>query len=397
MTAANYEGEAATAGATFEAKYRLHALGDGPARLRLPLAGVRLREARLDGAAAYPEADEAGTAYSITVKGAGPHELVVRFAANAAAVGSDREVRFGVPESVVTKVAFVVPKGAAGRPRAVNWRGEQTAAASGDKVKLVADLGRTAAVALRWPAAGPPVPPVVRVQEAYVWDIDGPTATLLAALDYRVTQGAAAGVRLAVPNGLEVARLEVRPDDAAGDAPGSWVRDWRLGPDGGERGASRLLAVEFPGPLAGKFRLHVELVPGRPPTARPRLAFPQALDAAEAEAFVAYRAAGWDAAADVGREGVTEFSARSFADDIWKPSGGPGPALGVTRRVPPGARRNARAVADPPGGGAGRGVRAGAGLRSRHRPGRPARHFDVGGRRPADRRRVRRAGARGRR
>jgi hypothetical protein len=307
-----YTGRAREGTAEFEARFDLHSFVDGPTSFVVPLAGVRLREAALDGAAALPQT--AGPdRYAFEVSTAGPHHLVVRFSADIAGTGPDREVRFGVPELALASLKFTAPPGAE-RVEAVNWRGEQHATATPDGPILEADLGRARTVHVRWRQPGKVEPSRVTVQEVALWDIDGPSATLLAAFDYRVTDGSVLGLHVLVPEGLEVARVDVRPEPTPANAPPTWVRHWRLGPD-------HVLAVDLQAPLSGAVRLTLELVRTKPLTTRPTLMFPQALDVAEAVSFVALRVQKLEVAPDLERQGVSEDLPARFLRDIWKPAG----------------------------------------------------------------------------
>jgi hypothetical protein len=312
LLAAQYTGRARDGAAEFEARFDLHSFVDGPTGFVVPLAGVRLREAALDGAAALPQT--AGPdRYGFEVPTAGAHHLVVHFSADVAGTGPDREVRFGIPELAFASLKFTAPSGA-DRVEAVNWRGEQHATASPDGPILESDLGRARTVHVRWRQAGKPEPPRVTVQELALWDIDGSAAALLAAFDYRVTDGSVLGLHVLVPEGLEVARVDVRPEPTPANAPATWVRDWRLGPD-------HVLAVDLQAPLSGAVRFTLELVPTKPLTTRPTLLFPQALDVAEAVSFVALRVQKLEVAPDLERQGVTEDLPTRFLRDIWKPAG----------------------------------------------------------------------------
>jgi hypothetical protein len=312
LRAAQYTGRDRDGAAEFEAGFDLHSFVDGPTSFVVPIAGVRLREAALDGAAALPQT--AGPdRYAFEVSTAGPHHLVVRFSADIAGTGPDREVRFGVPELALASLKFTAPLGA-DRVESVNWRGEQHATASPDGPVLESDLGRARTVHIRWRQPGKVEPPRVTVQEVALWDIDGPAAALLAAFDYRVTDGSVLGLHVLVPEGLEVARVDVRPESNPANAPPTWVRDWRLGPD-------HVLAVDLQAPLSGAVRLTLELVRTKPLTTRPTLLFPQALDVAEAVSFVALRVQKLEVAPDLEGQGVSEDLPARFLRDIWKPAG----------------------------------------------------------------------------
>ncbi|HEY8505511.1 MAG TPA: hypothetical protein VIL46_13085, partial [Gemmataceae bacterium] len=312
----------------------VYCLGDGPAVLRLPLAGVRLREALLDGAAAYPRpgrgANGEGAAeddYEFDLRGAGKHTLRLRFAVPVAGAGADREVRFQIPELVQSRLEL---ESAAELPQldVVNWRGaRRLAAPGGGPVRLEADLGRSRVVHLRWRGRDPGDGAVVQARELLgLWELAPASARLWSVAHFRISQGSVAALRLAIPEELVIARLGVHPlDNPAGGVPAEWVKAWRLSdPAGGKKagaGGYRSLTVELVAPVTGDVRVTLELVPREPLTARPVLRFPAAIPGTAAgETYVAVRSAGLAAAPAIEAEGAADYPAAAFLKEHWEPA-----------------------------------------------------------------------------
>lgn len=315
---ARYSGRSATSGlAEFDAQFDIISFSERTT-ISLPLSGLRLREALLGGAAAYPKPSD-GDRTVFEIRGKGEHRLQLKFSAQITINGPDAEFRFATPESAICELEFTQPDDL-GPARAVNWRGAQ--AWSGHK--LTADLGRAKSVHVRWRQSGNPGIAQVKVQEASVWDIDPTSATLYSAFDYRISQGSVNSLRVQLPPNVEVARLEVRPETNPVGSPPSWVRDWSIA-------GNRALKLDLQAPLSGNARLLLELVPIRSLSARPNLQYPVALDAAENEAYLSYRLRGLELPAEVERKGATEFSADSFLRDIWLKIGGERNPLPVSR------------------------------------------------------------------
>src|SRR5439155_18079868 len=152
---------------------------DEPPPLVLPLTGVQLRDAKLDGAPAFPRA--AGDRYAVAVRGRGPHTLEVAFAAPCPGPGDDRELRFGVPEVAASRLTLTAPAGAT-HLQALSWRGAQRVETDDGGPRLDVDLGRVNVVHVRWRGESrTPRAATVRTQETYLWDLTESAARLLGA------------------------------------------------------------------------------------------------------------------------------------------------------------------------------------------------------------------------
>src|SRR5262249_2648836 len=152
-----YEGRVSGGLARLKATLDVSCFTDGPAVLALPLTGVQLGEALLDGAAALPRAE--GDRYQVPVQGRGSPSLELAFTVPCPDVGDDRELRFGIPESLLSRLTLVAPAGAT-HLQTLAWRGAQTVAEEAGRPRLDVDLGRVGTVHVRWhagaPAARPP-------------------------------------------------------------------------------------------------------------------------------------------------------------------------------------------------------------------------------------------------
>lgn len=307
---AHYEGQLGDVTALFEARYLVAVTRPGPVRLPLPLSGIQLRDAQIDRQPAFPQ----GNDLTFSFFGEGIHELIVKFAVNVIGSGGDREVRFGLPEVIRSRLSFDAPR-TARQLSLNNWRGAQRLVEQPNRFQLEADLGRSKLVQIRWRDDGSnPTPPLVRVQEVGLWEIDESSASLLTVFNYRVSQGSVSRLEAKIPSGLEVARIAVTPLDPPLGIPAAWIRNWRLAAD-------RNLRIDLQTPLTGRIKLTLELTPTQPLTATPTLNFASALGAAEAESFAAFRLApGLELGPELERRSASDFPTEAFHRDHWLPA-----------------------------------------------------------------------------
>jgi hypothetical protein len=307
ITSASYDLRADESGAKVTAKLVVHAFRAGDNAVTLPLADARLERVTVDGAAAFPTAPRPDT-YTVAVGGPGRHEVEVRFAVGVSASGSERELRFGVPEVPESRLSASLPGGAR-QPQAVGRVGRQVVT-TGERTALEADLGAAKSVHLRW-REGAGGAAVVKVREACVWDVSESGAELTAAYLVRVEQGTIAALRFEVPAELEVLRVAARATEVPA-APVA-LRDWSVA---AEKGGTRLLRLDFQGPTAGRLLVVLECAPRRPVTRQPVLRFPRVSFgnvAGETDAVYALRATRV-AVEDVGRVRVIDFPADALRD-----------------------------------------------------------------------------------
>src|SRR5262249_11456826 len=126
LVSASYEGKLVKGVAEFDAVFQAHSLADGVATLALPLEGVRLEgDVLLDGARAHPQALPARQAgYALKVRGKGRHKVELRFRVPVAGRGEHRQVRFGAPRLVQSRLVLRLPAGAS-YPRVLVKHGGQ--------------------------------------------------------------------------------------------------------------------------------------------------------------------------------------------------------------------------------------------------------------------------------
>jgi hypothetical protein len=312
-----YEGRVVRGVAEFEAEFQAHCFGE-EASLTVPLAGVELLDALLDGAVAYPVAlTPQQVGYAFPVKGRGSHTLRLRFSVRLPAGGDERELRFGVPELLASRLTLTAP-GEVQYLHAVGGRGAQRVAAGASGTRLEADLGRVGTVQVRWrrPAG---TPAEVGVRELYLWDFQPTGTRLLAVLNYSIDRGTATRLELDLPEPLELRRLETEPPPGAGLA--ARLKDWRLSGTGRER----RLTLEFQGPVAEGMQVFLELVPGLAFRPGEPLPLPAPRDAAARESLMAYRVEGVQATVVENRR-VTGRRPEEF-HEAWAAAGveDPGP------------------------------------------------------------------------
>jgi hypothetical protein len=302
---AAYDGKLVKGVAEIDAVFQVHALGEGPATLTLPLSGVQLvGDVLLDGARALPTALSGPRGgYSLRVRGSGRHKVELKF--RVLVPGSEdqagiRQVRFGVPRLVQSRLVFRVGPGSSHLQALVKHGAGRTLPEGGGQ-RLEAELGALAApVQLRWYQEGkPPRPAQVEFREAYLWDLRPDASTLTALIPYSISRGAVTSLFLDLPGNLEVISALARRGGRGGPAREEIAPDpvrlsgWSVS----GASTSRVLRLDFPGPVAGAIEVHLELVPRAPwagPVVLP-IPKPHGQPAAKSQSFLAYRARGLEA------------------------------------------------------------------------------------------------------
>jgi hypothetical protein len=278
ILSASYDAVAGEDTATVDATFVVLGTRGGDHPLALPLSGVRLERATVNGKAAFPDAPDA-TRFVVTVPGVGRHELRMKFEVPTVRRGADREIRFGVPD--VPAGTVTLQAGANGRqPEVLTRRGGQKVRPTGSGPRVEADHGGGTTVAVRWRDGRQDdgTKPGVSVRELSLWDIGETEATLTAAFAYRVTGGQLNRLTIDVPDDIDPLRVSVRAGDTLTPTPR--LRGWATG---AAANGWRPLDIRLQDPTDGRLLVVVEGHPRRPLPNRPVLRFPRAADAADAD------------------------------------------------------------------------------------------------------------------
>lgn len=293
LTAATYDATVSAGTVEFRARFQAYSLAEGTASLLLPLGGIRVREARCDGTEcplAIPEPPREG--YEVSLPGRGHHEVEVYFAAPIQQPGGEREILVGVPQLAQSRLTVSAADGS--RPMyAVTCRGVQsatpaTAVRAGSQMRLEADLGAIALLHVRWRAPNvDKAPAPTQVREGYLWHLEPTKSTLFAVLQYTAAGWPEDRYVLAVPNELELHRVEAaRLPGAATEEPAPRLRDWSLT----EGGSRRRLELSLYRPAHHGVQFSLEFVPRQPLPAETVLPLPSPEGAVTTEGLLAYRA-----------------------------------------------------------------------------------------------------------
>ena len=307
VTSASYQGRLEEGLARFDARFVVHAFHDREAILELPLAEVRLERATVDGQPAQPTARP--DSYSLPVSGRGRHVVELRFAVAVTSTGPEREVRFGVPEVLATRLAFAAPA-TARQLQAVGRLGDQRISEEKDRVQLEAALGGVRDVRLRWREGAGGTAPIVSLREGCIWDVSERGHELTACYQVQIESGSVSSFRFDLPSGLEPVRVAVRSLDSILGA--NVLRDWSVGKDAA---GLRPLRIDLNGPTDGRLLVTLECVPRGAPSRLPVLRFPQPVGMKRVEAIYGLRANGV-VIESIGRSGVIDFAADVLARDF---------------------------------------------------------------------------------
>jgi hypothetical protein len=307
---ADYTGRVVNGRAEFTADLRVHSITDNSTSVVLPLGGVELREALLDGAAAYPVAlAPPQTGYAIKLKGRGPHLVKLRFTVRLAGGSEDQELRFAIPELAQTHLSLTVPQGAR-YLHTVFGRGQVLTDSSG--THLIADLGRVPTLQVRWRQEETQAEaPTVLLKELYRWNLQGSASRLLGVLQYTVSKGAATSFLVSLPEQIEVRRVEASSVTGGGPAPR--LKDWLVQ----DRGGQRHLQLDFQTPVTGSVQIFLELIPRLPPGPSVNLYLPTPQGVSFVQGFLAYRVQGGRAELANDYRGVTGIELDEFNDE-WQ-------------------------------------------------------------------------------
>ena len=319
LLGARYQGKMKGALAEFTVRFDIHSFSD-KAKLLLPLSGVELQEgALLDGAPAFPTASTGLLpGYVLNVEGQGAHHAVLSFTVRLAPVGDYQELRFSGPR-LCTNLFEWTMAGPADGLQLVNHLGEENVyQIAPNTYELKADVGREAALHLRWRLNAPPArSSAVEVREAYFWDLRPGAAALSAALVFAPVKGTMDHLALALPEEMEIRSLDALLGNPAGSEHRALLKKWYVTGQGTER----QLHIDLAGPVANPVLLVLNLLPRiHLAEGTVLLKLPLPLLAKQTESFVAYRLEGLDAVDKHQNLGVTSIAPDIFGK-VWAGSG----------------------------------------------------------------------------
>lgn len=295
---AAYEGRTTdTATAQLKAAYRVYAFEDEAAWLTLPLAGVQLQAAWVDGAPSYPKVVAAPReGFAVKIVGVGWHTVELQFAVPLTGLGEEHDLRCSIPELAQNRMQLALPAGVA----YVHAHGSRGAlrldpGADDDGAALSADLGRISALHVRWRQEGErPRAAAMKAEIASLWELNVEAPRLLSVVRFTIREGAASRFAIDIPKDTEVRSVEAESNPLTGNVPAPRLRDWHLV----EIGGNRRLQLDFQGPLTGTVQVTLELVPRQPFGPSAALFFPNPVVTAPGnltQAWLAYRVDGLDA------------------------------------------------------------------------------------------------------
>ncbi len=293
LLGASYKGQVVDGMAEFNVEFSLHCQGAEEAAILIPLEGVQLQgEVWLDGAPARPTAAvPPQVGYLLKARGRGRHKVEMSFRVPLLAQAEEREVQFGLPRLLQSRLVFRLPSGAT-HVRALGRQGALSVLPEEQGERLEVDLGRIAGpLRLCWHLpARPSVAPTISFQDAFLWDLRPDGSTLTGLVRYTISRGAVETLLIDLPTGLEVRGVEILSSSI--DTTGPRLRDWRVVESQGER----QLRLTFASLVSGDIPVALDLVPRAPlstvftlPVPRPR---GHRLTSDTTPSFLGYRARG---------------------------------------------------------------------------------------------------------
>ncbi|MCS6978468.1 MAG: hypothetical protein NZM31_15875 [Gemmatales bacterium] len=148
MLSADYVGQVDESFARFSVIYDVHWPGQKPGEWVVPLSGVRLQEASVDGTVAEVHWEK-DRGWVVPLSGAGSHRVEMKFQVPVTAERGFGELRFGIPAAAASRCRIGLPGGLV-EPRLHGIRGRQLLISDNSGRWLEADLGRTTEINLKW-------------------------------------------------------------------------------------------------------------------------------------------------------------------------------------------------------------------------------------------------------
>lgn len=287
LLSARYDGQARNGSAEFVGEYRLHTTSDELEQVSIPLGGVELLEALLDGVTTHPQTLAPPLAgFAIPVRGRGFHTLRLRFEVRYPVNKDDREIRFMIPDLLQNRLRLKLD-GFSQLAPVVAGRGAHEWKLDGETATLMADLGRISSILVRWHHPGQKASPaIVQVKEAHLWELHPGDSRLLSVLQYGFSRGVKDRLIIEVPEPLEVRRVETGMLPGGGPVPR--LKDWRLA----TAGAGRQLQLEFQSMVTDGIQVFLELLPRQPLPSGAVLPLPLPQEAVPDNGLLAYRSEG---------------------------------------------------------------------------------------------------------
>jgi hypothetical protein len=281
LVSAKYSGKVKDAQARVEAVFELQNFKE-QTNLIIPLSGVQLSEAFLDGAPVYPAAHKAG--FSVPIRDKGAHTLRLAFSVRAVGDGDQFDLRFTVPKLLQSELRFegLQPSH---KLHALHCFGEERWLPEPPQPAKIwqAQLGYESVIHVRWTgAAGLPAPKTIEVREAHFWDLHPASPALTSSLTYAIGKGSVGQFSIALPERLHVRGIEASTTPAAPIV----IKQWSvIG-----KGDQRRLLVELTQPMSGVVTLNLELVPlGGGPAGKVVLLLPAPLQGKSVGGLLGYR------------------------------------------------------------------------------------------------------------
>jgi hypothetical protein len=317
---ADYEGRITDGTARITASFVVEVRKTSTVELTVPLLGVRLEQALLDGepvlvgpqvGTILPGEGEqrAQGGLVVPLTGEGRHRLALTFQVPIRSERGIQEVRFGIPPVCVSRCRVMLP-GDGIDAHLVGIRGRQRVGTrEGKQASIEADLGRVSEFHLRWyvpvPAEEPPA-----LREAYVLEVS-PEDLKLRGVVRLEGSSFARQIRVTLPTGMHVQSVELRgePDSV----PPLRLRDWRV--EGS--GAQRVLVAETARPPRGPVYLLMELAIRDLPLDPLPLMLPVIHNSDKRETLFACRASGFSVDPPRLPPGWSEISEPTALARLW--------------------------------------------------------------------------------
>jgi hypothetical protein len=265
LTQCEYRGEVADGVAIFDATLKVTITRDGPQNFTIPLAGIRLERATVDGTDTFLDAAKPDR-YTVSLRGQSTHTIGLRFAVIPSITGSIHEVRFTGPEVPACSVKFRIGAKSS-QPDVISRRGRQTIQTDTNSTTVAADHGGDRTVSIRWRDSKADSGSVASVREAAIWDLNELEPAVTTAFTIRLRDGPTDRIRFDLPTGLRTKRVTLRSAD-----PINTVKSWSAGIDAN---GWKPITVNLTQPTDGPFLLLVRAVPVEPLSAKPVLRFPR--------------------------------------------------------------------------------------------------------------------------